>query len=365
MRYFQASTFYDQYLNNFHARHPELLARGHKQQLQALLNDGFGAQHLFGAYMHQVGYESQLVIPNDPLSQSTWAKENGVALTDNWKVDIVRAQINHFKPDIFYATMPLPYLTKQFIDSLSHRPKFIAGWSVFAPPAGTDYSPVDLMLTTNYCAAEENIAAGVTCIENFLPGMPDVLLPKFFPQEKVYDVVFCGQVTPEYQNRIRFLQRIAQVALNTGKIKPGFFCLDFSGIPPEVAHFRQDPRWGVDMLRTIAQGKIGLHKTIDSSGKLSGAMRLFETTFAGSLFLGEDDASLRALFTPGTEVATFFSEDDAIEKILFYSSDESERARIAAGGQERCLRDHSMSTRVKQFDRLLQYYITKVKQPPQ
>lgn len=359
MRFLQISSFYDQYLSAFRLEHPELTQQSHAQQLQALVDDGFGAQHLFGAHFHELGYESKLVIPNDRESQIRWAQENGVSVGSQWQQEIVRAQVERLKPDVLYVTDAATYDSK-FLATLSHRPALTVAWAVMVPPPGTDYRLIDLILTTNYCAAAESRAAGARCFENFLPGMPAQLLKRLPQNKKEFDLVFCGQVGASHKRRVQFLHNIARSALRTGKFRPAFFIQNNPELPAEILHFAQPAQWGVRMLEKIALAKIGFHLSIDFAGKLAGAMRLFETTFVGTLFLGEQDPSLAEYFKIGTEVASFQSEQDLEEKILHYLSHDSEREKIAKAGQARCLSDHSMQRRLQDFDRIIQLNLKRL-----
>lgn len=356
MRLLQICSFYPSYIDSFRSANPSVSALRYQDQTIAIIADGFGAQHLFSAHMHKVGYQSQLIVANDFALQSQWAKENGIVPTANWETEIVRAQVEAFRPDVLYLNNPLSF-GSDFIRSLSYQPALVIAWAVFAPPAGTDYSAIDLILTSNYASARENLDAGAKYIENFLPGMPEQLLAHLPKNKKEYDLVFCGQVSSSHQRRLQYLKLIAQSAIRTGRFKPAFFIETTPETPDEIRMFAQTPRWGIQMLERIALGKIGFHLTVDSAGSAAGAMRLFETTFVGTLFLGEQDPSLSTYFQADKEIATFKGERDLEEKILYYLDNQTKLEQISKAGQERCLREHGMSSRIRQLDQIIKYYI--------
>ena len=62
-------------------------------------------------------------------------------------------------------------------------------------------------------------------------------------------------------------------------------------------------------------------------------MRLYEATGVGTLLITDAKRNLPDLFEPDEEVVTYSSEDELIEKIEHYLSDEAERIRIAHAGQ--------------------------------
>ena len=57
--------------------------------------------------------------------------------------------------------------------------------------------------------------------------------------------------------------------------------------------------------------------------------------------------NIEQYFIPGKELVTFNDENDCLEKIRYYLTQEEERAMIAKAGQERTLRDHGFVSRAR------------------
>jgi spore maturation protein CgeB len=69
--------------------------------------------------------------------------------------------------------------------------------------------------------------------------------------------------------------------------------------------------------------------------------RIFEVTAAGGFLLTEPSEDLPELFRIGEELETFESADELIDRCRYYIAHPERRARIAAAGYARCVRDHS------------------------
>lgn len=103
--------------------------------------------------------------------------------------------------------------------------------------------------------------------------------------------------------------------------------------------------FGSEMLRVLSSSKITFHRRADSVDGCAGAMRLFEATGMGAMLLTDEDSDIRQVFEPGVEIVTYSSYEDCVEKIRYYLKHEKERELIAAKGQERTFRDHSLNAR--------------------
>lgn len=76
------------------------------------------------------------------------------------------------------------------------------------------------------------------------------------------------------------------------------------------------------------------------------AMRVFDVMAAGGFLIAEHGTELCALFEPGVELETYRTPTELVHKCRFYLEQPQLRARIAAAGQARVHRDHSIHTRV-------------------
>lgn len=107
--------------------------------------------------------------------------------------------------------------------------------------------------------------------------------------------------------------------------------------------------FGIDMYHKLAETRIGFNIHIDASRDNSGNMRLFEVTGMGACLLTDRKHDLTKYFEEGNEIVVFDSPDDAIAKLNWLLSDTAGCARIAAAGQARTLKDHSLANSISKF----------------
>jgi ABC-type polysaccharide/polyol phosphate transport system ATPase subunit/predicted SAM-dependent methyltransferase len=360
LKFLQVHTFYPGYFTDFYYTNPHLAAAPFTDQINGLISGGFAALHMFAPYMAQLGYESHLIIANNPHSQHQWLRENNLSLEnpDDWLYETSRRQINHLKPEVLYLGDPISF-DSRFIRSLSWKPPLILGWRAANIPEGTDWTEFDVILSHLTVCRRAALALGAKAVEHFFPGMPILFAEEVTHQQKKYDVVFSAQWTTEHQNRNRYIEVVARsLAGSKNPVSLAFFIAADKpeSLPIAVAKYNRGPRWGVNMYRTLKRGRIVLNAEIDLARGEAGNMRLFETTGVGSFLLTEYHENIREYFEPGIEIETFRDENDLIEKIYYYLAHPVEREAIAKRGQERCLREYSIQKRATAFDEIIHRY---------
>jgi spore maturation protein CgeB len=84
-----------------------------------------------------------------------------------------------------------------------------------------------------------------------------------------------------------------------------------------------------------------------------GNMRMFETTGLGACLLTDRGENLGELFEDGSEVVSYGSIEQCRERLRYLQENDSARQQIAAAGQARTLRDHTIANRCALVDHLL------------
>jgi SAM-dependent methyltransferase len=380
LKFVQIHNFYSAYLDGFYRMRPTATSLPFKEQVNALISDGFSGVHMFAPYMGRLGYDSQLIIANNPYAQMAWLREAGQVLADqsNWEFEILRKQIDTIKPDILYISHPINY-DSRFIRSLNHKPSLILGWRASMIPEGTDWSEFDVMLSSLSALRDMALKIGAKASEHFFPGYPTWINDQLVDVSPEYDVVFPGSwSTGLHSGRNNILRRVAEEA---GNPVQGFTCGfylsgDMNSIPPEVARFNLGGRFGIEMHRALKSGKIALDArgilfmhdsakktTTDLAGRETGNMRLFEVTGAGVFLLAEHFDNLKEYFELGKEIETFQNQQELIDKIRYYLAHPSEREEIARNGQRRCLEQYSISKRAEEMHRIIHKYLAKGQAP--
>ncbi len=116
--------------------------------------------------------------------------------------------------------------------------------------------------------------------------------------------------------------------------------------------------FGTNMYRVLRQSKVtfNMHTDAasDSIGPTVGNMRMFQATGAGTCLLTDTGKNMPDLFEEDREVVTYSSIDECVEKVDYLLEHDDVRREIAAAGQRRTLRDHTVMQRCRQIDEILQ-----------
>lgn len=351
MKFIQVHTFYDTYWQGFYESRPGLGDRSFEEQRKELLSDGFSASHLFGAYLSELGFNSNLLIPNCAPMQVRWAIENGVSSINekDWMKEILRAQIDKIRPDVLYLGNPIDF-DSRFIRTLSYRPKLVFGWRAASFHADNDLTELDLLISSDPYSREKALKLGAKRVQHFLPAYPEWIAEKVKDEPKQYDLSFCGQITNEHKRRAELVELISKESIRTRQFTPRFFLSQVhSADLPTARQFIHPAAWGLEMFRQIKRAKIGFNCVIDFAKQEAGNMRQFETTGTGTFLLTEHHDTLDDQFKVGYEIETFKTEGELIEKILYYSQNDAAREEIAKRGQQRCFNDHGLKVRLREF----------------
>ncbi|HSX13415.1 MAG TPA: glycosyltransferase [Chlamydiales bacterium] len=175
--------------------------------------------------------------------------------------------------------------------------------------------------------------------ETFISHLPDLILQKIHESQMSH---------PSLQ----------KLAFNGLARKESIRCKStiFPDIPlgqlfPDQCH---PPVFGLDMYQKLAGSKISFNKhTFAASGTVDN-IRLFQATGVGSCLLTDFGSNLPELFEADSEVVTYSSIDECLEKMRYLLENESTRKRIAVNGQKRTLRDHTASCRALQLHDLIE-----------
>ena len=76
-------------------------------------------------------------------------------------------------------------------------------------------------------------------------------------------------------------------------------------------------------------------------------LKTFEIPAAGGFQVSDSQPELINILEPGREVETYETQDELLDKIKFYLSDDDKRNQIALAGHKRILQDHTINHRVK------------------
>ena len=352
MRFLQIHHFYEAYLDEFYARRPNLHQSSYADQMREILDDGFSNAHIITPYLNKLGVQTQFVVANALPTQAKWMSENGFQHLDahHWMHQIAKHQVDAFKPDILYLSHPIEF-DERFIQQLSWKPRFIMGFRAAPIPPGCNFSSFDLMLSTMPSLLDQCKGLGVSHVEFYRPGFPNLVLEQLGEVQQEVDVAFSGQWTSQHEHRNHIITEVARYH----EAHPEQFSLKLYianignlPLPDAVVRINHGARWALDMYRALRSARMNINAMIGLGGGCAN-MRLFEATGVGSMVLQEDRYDVEEFFQRDSELVTFETSDELLEKIIDYRNSPEKRKAVAEAGQSRCLRDHSMEVRVQQF----------------
>ncbi|MGA2094338.1 MAG: glycosyltransferase, partial [Sedimentisphaerales bacterium] len=115
--------------------------------------------------------------------------------------------------------------------------------------------------------------------------------------------------------------------------------------------------WGLDMFATLAHSRITVNRHLDVAENYANNMRLFEATGCGAMLVTDYKDNLNELFEIGSEVVAYRSPEEAAALITYYLQHPKEAQEIARKGQQRTLRDHTYTQRMKQTVEILNRHL--------
>lgn len=192
-------------------------------------------------------------------------------------------------------------------------------------------------------------AAGATQV-HYLPfaANPYKIRPQRVDTSYQYDICFIGTA---FWNRAAFFDQIAEYLSTKRVFINGWFwdrMAKYSTLAGKIKGYWLPPE---EAVRYYSGAKIviNLHRAADDETHNTNSRglkavsvnpRLFEIAACGTLQLTDVREQTSAMYVPGSEIVTFSSPQEMIERIEYYLAHEEERRLIAWNGLKRTLRDH-------------------------
>jgi len=124
----------------------------------------------------------------------------------------------------------------------------------------------------------------------------------------------------------------------------------FSSLYPNRVH---EPIFGNEMYELLKFAHITFNIHTDAVHNEVANMRMFETTGVGGCLLTDTGNNLTKLFEADTEVVTYKSVDECVEKVSYLRDNVKVRDDIARAGQKRTLEQHTTYHRCLEIQELL------------
>lgn len=304
MRVFQTIHKYNPHIPWFEAKHGIHDESGHSfRDLQRLIiEDGYASAYILQPALEGNQEEVFFTLWNYERLQQLWAKEHGLK-TDSLQV-IKRAQLEEYKPDIFYDFSAM--LDKDFVKQypLPSSVQKVAWYGIIEkqPELLTDYDK-RVTLHRPYLAQWQQHQLPAFELQ---PAFDD-RWKKYDQAEKPIDILFYGQFLNRilgYRNEfvtslLKYAQeekdltiRIHLQLQSPRKVRKKIFGI---GIPKLHEKFPSDfvtqhalpPIYGEQLYQTIGQSKFVINGYGNHNVHFKSNMRLYEALGCGSLLISE------------------------------------------------------------------------------
>lgn len=184
---------------------------------------------------------------------------------------------------------------------------------------------------------------------------PGAFHPKHVPTSYQSDICFIGTA---FWNRVKLIDQLAPILMNRKVVIAGWWwdrLQNYSNLssqiklgdwmsPEDTASYYNGAKIVINLHRSIDDDTINVNsRKIEA---LSVNPRTFEISGCATLQLSDIRQDIDNLYNAGTEIATYVTDKDLVEKIDYYLTHEEERQRVALGGLMRTRRDHTYQKRL-------------------
>ncbi|MER9849987.1 glycosyltransferase [Mesorhizobium sp. M0106] len=332
--------------------------RGFEPQREVFLKDRYGASHILLPALAG-SPEAFFTNGDDESLQRAWALENGLR-EDASLADILLAQIENHKTDVFYNLDPFRY-DASFVRRLPGHVKRKIAWR--AAPGRIDFSGYDLVVC-NFPSMRKLWEEQGARTDHFFPAHDPELDSVAANRSRDVDVLFFGGYSRHHQRRRQILEAVASLSSRRRVV----FHLDLSRYTPlaetplgwfgplravrrprTIRSVSAPPVFGRAMYAELGRAKIVVNASIDMAGPDRGNMRCFETMGAGALLVS-DSGNYPAPMRDGETMVVYEHPQDTVKTIERRLDDASWDSIGWAGN--RAIREEYSKKR--QFERFLE-----------
>jgi hypothetical protein len=371
MKFLRITTNYADYLEQFYRQRPYLKHQSYAEQRKAFEYDAFFWDGYWTVEFSKLGYHVQEIIWNCEALQRRWAKEHlsqSKYSTHNL-YDILLAQIEEFCPDIVWLHCWHVDLLKTLKDRFPGI-KLIIGWVGSSIPRGNMpfFLATDIMFS---CAPEsvEKLSAyrdNVYHVNHWF--VSDVLTRINLSTNPGRNIVFTGELrmgTEHHIKRLAILQALikqckleiysSNVVKGTdrlsliNKVRYRIKCSPYR----HIMNASHEGVFGLDMIQLLHDSRISLNIHADSSPRFASNMKMFEISGSGSCLVTDWKENINDLFSEDTEVVTYKSVEECVEKVKWLLDNPKQRDEIAHAAQKRVEKQHRFDQRAAQMHHII------------
>lgn len=392
-KFVKVTSFYKNFLQSYEASNPDVLTLSYEEQHRHLMSQGYGYSNYFPFYLQQnYKIEGHELIHNAWHMQKAWAREHGLELSGN---KLLLEQLKVFEPEILFIQDSANF-SAAFIQKIREE---VPSVKLLIGHCCAPYNGESIKAFRNYDVI-------LACSERFLEDFKKLNIHTYlFPHaiesslinqmqaipDPVNEIIFIGSLLIRagfHTTRISYIEEILRNKLplriigeletdpfHTLKMKQAAYltvkllsALNIKGIYEnrslqKIGQLEEMPRknkysssiqksiknisvFGKEMLETIAGYSVGFNQHGEIAGDYAANVRIFEVCGAGTLLVTDHKKNIHSLFEPDSEILTYNSKEECVEKLRWAIDNPKEAKKIALAGQERALRDHSVEKRV-------------------
>lgn len=365
IKIFRANRVYSGLLSDIYRKHPEAADMDFEKQMNWFYDFCINESRYWKDYLVASGqFQIMEVITNASHLQTRWAQSRKLHTSN--PDEILMAQIEEFRPDVIYDNTRsnfTPAVRKQLKKKYPGL-KFIA-WDGL-PVGSIDYfEGTDLLFSYLPYLAAKYEARGIKTAQipfGFEPGV----LSKIPAYTQRYSTTFIGSI--EYNihaKRIQFLKSIQKNypidmwvgKLNLKKVLLGMKQLRFKEIISSLGLKAKShgSLFGLDYYKILQASDITLNIQ-EHEG--AGNIRYVEATGCGTCLLTDWKPDILDYYTPDSEIVTYKTMDEAIDKIKYLLQHETERKKIALAGQQKTFQHFNMKSRALKFGQAINQLVS-------
>jgi Glycosyl transferases group 1 len=337
----------------YRARHAQRLAglSSFAAQIDSLVDDRFCAVHILKPVLDRAP-EAFFSSGDDELTQRQWAAENGLK-PDATLEDILLAQIEHHRTEVFYNLDPVRY-PSAFVRRLPGSVRKSIAWRA-ALSGSADFSAYDLVVCNFPSLLADYKRLGWKTAW-FFPGHDPAMDAYAERRDRPVDIAFVGSYTRVHRRRAALIEAIAglsdryRVALhldaNSRFLRLAESPLGLVGPlakyrrPGPVRRIAQPPIFGRDLYDCMGAARIVINGAADLGGLDRGNMRCWEAMGPGALLL-TDEGNYPEGMVNGETMVTYRSAEDAVAQIERLLAPGSPAEAISLAGHQFMRRRYS------------------------
>jgi len=188
----------------------------------------------------------------------------------------------------------------------------------------------------------------------YLPlAFDERVLNEIGKEKASYNVTFIGGFSPQHRRGTEVFEHLAR------RVEVEFWGYGTEMLPKDsiIRQICHGELWGKDMYSILSRSRLTLNRHIDLAGSYANNMRLYEATGVGACLVTDLKDNLQEMFELDKEVISYTCAEDCVEKVNYLLEQDEERKKIAKGGQQRTLREHTYFHRMQELVKIVQNYV--------